>query len=150
MKWLALAGDVGYQFLLWLNRPLNFLRRRCGLGYWSLSAYAKREMKNAVAFIGAFEQEVVRYAKRYRVDGVLCGHIHWAAMREIDGVAYYNCGDFVESCAALVEHFDGSIALLSGLHLDQAVEVEEIVELEEPALETEPLLYPLAGVPFRL
>jgi UDP-2,3-diacylglucosamine pyrophosphatase LpxH len=139
-KWLAYFGDVGYQFLLGLNRPINFLRRRFGLGYWSLSAYAKREVKNAVAFIGAFEDAVVRYAKQHQVDGVLCGHIHWAAQREINGISYYNCGDFVESCTALVENFDGSIELLSELHSSPAAEGEGVVDAEEPRLESELLL----------
>ena len=83
VKWLAYIGDVGYQFLLKLNRPINFLRRRFGLGHWSLSAYVKHRVKNAVAFIGEFENAIVRYAKRVDVDGVLCGHIHNAAVREI-------------------------------------------------------------------
>ena len=115
VKWLAYIGDVGYQTLLKLNRPVNFLRRRFGFGYWSLSAYVKHKVKNAVAFIGEFERAVARYARDYGVQGVLCGHIHHAAIHEIDGVAYYNCGDFVESCTALVEHFDGRIELLTGL-----------------------------------
>ncbi len=141
VKWLAYIGDVGYQSLLRLNRPVNFLRRRLGLGYWSLSAYVKRGVKNAVAFIGAFEQAVVRYANQYQVDGVLCGHIHWAALREIDGVCYYNCGDFVESCTALVENFDGSMELLTGLYAaEPEAAPEEAPEVDEAQLELEPLL----------
>ena len=115
VKWLAYIGDVGYQFLLKLNTPVNGLRRLCGLGHWSLSAYVKRRVKNAVAFIGEFENAIVRYAGQSAVDGVLCGHIHSAAVRAARGtVSYYNCGDFVESCTALVEHADGRIALLTG------------------------------------
>lgn len=105
-------GDVGYQFLLSLNPLINFVRRRFGLGYWSLSAYAKRTVKDAVSFIGKFEAAVAHYAERYRVDAVLCGHIHSAAIREFGTVAYYNCGDWVESCTALVEGDDGMIALV--------------------------------------
>ena len=115
VKWLAFIGDVGYQFLLKLNGPVNFLRRRLGLGYWSLSAYVKGRVKNAVAFIGEFETAIVRYAQQSKVDGVLCGHIHHAALREGQGTAYYNCGDFVESCTALVEHADGRMELLTDL-----------------------------------
>lgn len=115
IKWLAFVGDVGYQFLLKLNQPVNFLRRHLGLGYWSLSAYVKGRVKNAVAFIGDFEKAIVRYAGQYQVEGVLCGHIHHAALREGRGTAYYNCGDFVESCTALVEHDDGRIELLTDL-----------------------------------
>jgi UDP-2,3-diacylglucosamine pyrophosphatase LpxH len=132
VKWLAYIGDVGYQFLLRLNQPVNFLRRRFGLGYWSLSAYAKREIKNAVSFVGKFEEAIVRYARQYQVDGVLCGHIHWAAKREIDGICYYNCGDFVESCTALVEHFDGSIELLSQLYAAPGSAPEDPAETDEP------------------
>jgi UDP-2,3-diacylglucosamine pyrophosphatase LpxH len=113
VKWLAFAGDVGYQFLLSLNPVINFVRRRFGLGYWSLSAYAKRRVKDAVSFIGKFEAAVARYAERYRVDAVLCGHIHSAAIREFGKVTYYNCGDWVESCSALVEDDDGSISLIT-------------------------------------
>ena len=124
VKWLAYVGDVGYQFLLKLNRPVNFLRRLCGFGHWSLSAYVKARVKNAVAFIGAFESAVVRLAAHDRADAVLCGHIHSAAVHETAGaVSYYNCGDFVESCTALVEDFDGRIRLLSGFEHPAAGDV---------------------------
>jgi len=113
IKWLAFAGDVGYQFLLSLNPLINFVRRRFGLGYWSLSAYAKRRVKDAVSFIGKFEAAVAHYAKRYRVDAVLCGHIHSAAIREFGNVTYYNCGDWVESCTALVEGEDGILSMIN-------------------------------------
>src|SRR5215831_11437520 len=112
MKWLAFAGDLSYQFLLSLNPLINFVRRRFGLGYWSLSAYAKRTVKDAVSFIGKFEAAVAHYAERYRVDAVLCGHIHSAAIREFGKLSYYNCGDWVESCTALVEGDDGLISVL--------------------------------------
>jgi UDP-2,3-diacylglucosamine pyrophosphatase LpxH len=113
VKWLAFAGDLGYQFLLSLNPLINFVRRRFGLGYWSLSAYAKRRVKDAVSFIGKFEAAVAHYAERYRVDAVLCGHIHSAAIREFGNVTYYNCGDWVESCTALVEGADGILSLVN-------------------------------------
>ena len=113
VKWLAFAGDVGYQFLLSLNPLIDFVRRRFGLGYWSLSAYAKRRVKDAVSFIGKFEAAVAHYAKRYRVDAVLCGHIHSAAIREFGNVTYYNCGDWVESCTALVEGADGILSMIN-------------------------------------
>lgn len=113
VKWLAFAGDVGYQFLLSLNPLINFVRRRFGLGYWSLSAYAKRRVKDAVSFIGRFEAAVAHYAERYHVDAVLCGHIHSAAIREFRKVTYYNCGDWVESCTALVEGEDGILSLVN-------------------------------------
>jgi UDP-2,3-diacylglucosamine pyrophosphatase LpxH len=113
VKWLAFAGDLGYQFLLSLNPLINFVRRRFGLGYWSLSAYAKRRVKDAVSFIGKFEAAVAHYAERYHVDAVLCGHIHSPAIREFGNVTYYNCGDWVESCSALVEESDGIISLIN-------------------------------------
>lgn len=115
VRWLAFVGDVGYQYLLNLNGPVNVARRVFGLGYWSLSAHVKRRVKNAVSFIGAFEAAIVRYAKQHRVDGVLCGHIHSPAIRQIGEVTYYNSGDFVESLSALVEHADGRIELLTNL-----------------------------------
>jgi UDP-2,3-diacylglucosamine pyrophosphatase LpxH len=113
MRWLAFAGDLGYQFLLSLNPLINFVRRRFGLGYWSLSAYAKRRVKDAVSFIGKFEGAVAHYADRYDVDAVLCGHIHSAAIREFGRVTYYNCGDWVESCTALVEGDDGILSMVA-------------------------------------
>jgi UDP-2,3-diacylglucosamine pyrophosphatase LpxH len=113
MKWLAFAGDLGYQFLLSLNPLINFVRRRFGLGYWSLSAYAKKRVKDAVSFIGRFEGEIVRYAEKFSVDAVLCGHIHSAAIRRFDNITYYNCGDWVESCTAMVEQQDGAIELVT-------------------------------------
>jgi UDP-2,3-diacylglucosamine pyrophosphatase LpxH len=112
-RWLAFAGDLGYQFLLGLNPLINFVRRRFGLGYWSLSAYAKKRVKDAVNFIGEFEAAIVRYAKNHAVDAVLCGHIHSAGVRQVGAVTYYNCGDWVETCSALVENFDGEIELLN-------------------------------------
>ena len=115
MRWLAFAGDLSYQFLLSLNPLINFVRRRFGLGYWSLSAYAKRRVKDAVSFIGKFEAAVAHYADRYDVDAVLCGHIHSAAIREFGKVSYYNCGDWVESCTALVEGEDGILSMINYL-----------------------------------
>jgi UDP-2,3-diacylglucosamine pyrophosphatase LpxH len=119
VKWLAFAGDVGYQFLLSLNPAINFVRRRFGLGYWSLSAFAKQRVKDAVSFIGRFEEEIVRYAQKFSVDAVLCGHIHSAAMRQIGDTTYYNCGDWVETCSALVEQGDGKIDIVKYLPMAQ-------------------------------
>jgi UDP-2,3-diacylglucosamine pyrophosphatase LpxH len=112
-KWLAYLGDTGYQFLLSLNPAINFVRRRFGLGYWSLSAYAKKRVKDAVGFIGRFEEEIVRYAQKFSVNAVLCGHIHSASIRQIGSITYYNCGDWVESCTALVEQHEGALELVS-------------------------------------
>lgn len=112
VRWLAFAGDLGYQLLLSLNPLINFFRHLFGRGYWSLSAYAKKRVKDAVSFIGEFEKAVVRYAEDEKVDAVLCGHIHSPAIREIGGITYYNCGDWVETCSALIENHDGSIELI--------------------------------------
>jgi UDP-2,3-diacylglucosamine pyrophosphatase LpxH len=115
MKWLAFIGDVGYQFLLSLNPLINFVRRHFGLGYWSLSAYAKKRVKDAVSFIGKFEEAVVHYAQKFKVDMVLCGHIHNVSVRQIGNVTYYNCGDWVESCTAMVEDYSGNIEVVDYL-----------------------------------
>lgn len=121
IKWLAFLGDLGYQFLLSLNPLVNFFRRVFGFGYWSLSKYVKGRVKDAVSFIGAYEESIVRYAEKYAVAGVVCGHIHTPAVRMIGDVAYYNCGDWVESCSALVEHYDGRLELLNDLRPPVAV-----------------------------
>lgn len=111
-KWLAFLGDHSYEFLLSCNQPLNWIRRRLGFGYWSLSAYLKLKVKAAVSFIGGFEQALAEEAKRRQVDGVVCGHIHHAADRMIDNVRYINCGDWVESRTAIVEDHDGQLHLI--------------------------------------
>lgn len=111
-KWLALLGDRGYEFALWLNRPLNWVRRHFGLGYWSLSAYLKYRVKKAVAFIGAFEEAVAAEARRRGADGVICGHIHHASDRQFLGTHYLNCGDWVESCTAVIETRDGELRVI--------------------------------------
>ena len=116
IKWLALLGDLGYQFLLALNPLVNAVRRIFGFGYWSLSKAVKRRVKDAVSFIGAYEDAIVRYAGRFNVQGVLCGHIHSPVIRQIGDTTYYNCGDWVENCSALVEHDDGQIELLTNWH----------------------------------
>ncbi len=111
-KWLAYLGDSAYEFTLKLNRHLNSLRARLGLPYWSLSKYLKLKVKRAVSFIGDFEQAVAREARRRGVQGVVCGHIHHAELRDIDGILYANDGDWVESLTALVEHADGRLEIL--------------------------------------
>jgi UDP-2,3-diacylglucosamine pyrophosphatase LpxH len=116
MRWLAFIGDIGYEFLLKANQPLNWVRRHLGLGYWSLSSYAKQRIKNAVSFVGKFEEAIVRYAAEHHVSGVICGHIHWPIIRKIGQIDYFNSGDWVESSSALVEDFDGTIHLLRDLY----------------------------------
>ena len=126
LRWLAHLGDISYQLLLQLNTPLNRLREALGLPYWSLSAYVKSRVKNAVSFVSEFENTVVRYAERYRVEGVVCGHIHTPAAKRIRNLAYYNTGDWVESSTALVEHHDGEVELV---HWNRAVAVPAALPL---------------------
>ena len=111
-KWLAFLGDWAYTAALTTNTYVNLVRRKLGLTYWSLSQWAKLKVKNAVNYIGKFEEAVADEAKRHNVDGVICGHIHHAAFREIDGLTYINTGDWVESCTAFVEHHDGRFELI--------------------------------------
>ncbi len=111
-KWLAVLGDTAYVTALALNHWFNGLRRVLGLPYWSLSKYLKHKVKNAVQFISNYEHAVARMARERGADGVVCGHIHHAEIRDIDGVTYLNDGDWVESCTALVEHFDGRWEIL--------------------------------------
>jgi UDP-2,3-diacylglucosamine pyrophosphatase LpxH len=113
-RWVALTGDVGYQVLLVVNRWFNHVRRALGLPYSSLSAYVKSKVKRAVNFVTAFEASLAHEASRRGLHGVVCGHIHRAEMRVIDGILYCNTGDWVESCTALAERMDGSLELLSG------------------------------------
>ena len=111
-RWLALLGDGAYTFALFVNRHLNAVRRRLGLTYWSLSAWAKSRVKNAVNFIGRFEDALAADAERHGVDGVICGHIHHAALRDTGRFTYLNTGDWVESCTGIVEHYDGELVLV--------------------------------------
>jgi len=111
-KWLAFLGDSAYEFLLKANRIVNFVRRRFGLPYWSLAAHMKKRVKNAVSFISRFEEVVARAAAERHVEGVVCGHIHSAEIRQFGHITYYNDGDWVESCTALVEHADGRIEII--------------------------------------
>ena len=111
-RWLAFVGDAAYALLMGVNRWVNAVRSCFGLPYWSLSKMAKHKVKNAVEFISAFEELVALAASGRGVDGVVCGHIHTAEMRDLAGIKYYNDGDWVESCTALVEHFDGRMEIL--------------------------------------
>ncbi|MDA1264978.1 MAG: UDP-2,3-diacylglucosamine diphosphatase [Planctomycetota bacterium] len=111
-KWLAHLGDRAYQLSLRLNDLVALARRKLGYPYWSLSAYLKQKVKNAVSYIDHFEGAVLEHARQRGFDGAVCGHIHHAALREVDGMLYANDGDWVESCTALVEHFDGRLEIL--------------------------------------
>jgi UDP-2,3-diacylglucosamine pyrophosphatase LpxH len=111
-RWLAYVGDSAYTLILKLNRWFNAIRVRMGLPYWSLSQYLKHQVKNAVNFISAFEHVMTEEARRRDCDGVVCGHIHKAEIRDINGMLYANDGDWVESLTALVEDFDGDLRII--------------------------------------
>lgn len=111
-KWLSVAGDVGYNSLLAVNRWFNVCRRKLGMGYWSLSAFVKHKVKKAAQFIDQFETNIAKEVKDRGLDGVVCGHIHHAEIRIIDGIIYANDGDFVESCTVLVEEHDGTLKII--------------------------------------
>jgi UDP-2,3-diacylglucosamine pyrophosphatase LpxH len=140
-KWLALLGDGAYTAALFVNTYLNIVRRRLGLTYWSLSAWAKLKVKNAVNFISRFEELLAAEARRQEVDGVICGHIHHAAMHETFGISYVNTGDWVESCTVVAEHWDGTLELIRWSEMPKrslsapgiAVTVENHVTLDERA-----------------
>ncbi|AOJ86236.1 MULTISPECIES: UDP-2,3-diacylglucosamine diphosphatase [Burkholderia] len=111
-KWLAYLGDTLYTLILVLNRWFNRIRSRLGFQYWSLSQYLKHQVKNAVNFISQFETVMTDEARRRGCDGVVCGHIHKAEIRDIDGVLYCNDGDWVESLSALVETMEGELKII--------------------------------------
>ena len=134
--WLAHVGDIGYQILLQLNGPVNFFRRLLGRGHWSLSAYVKSSVKNVVNFIGSFEESMVHFATDAQAEGIICGHIHTAAIRRIRDLDYYNTGDWVESLTALVEERDGTLKLLqfsAGGEVLRTLATREAFASREPA-----------------
>lgn len=113
-KWVAVLGDISYNVLVRLNGYLSFMRRSLRIsGYWSLAGYAKRKVKSAISFIFDFEDSVMRYVREKGYDGVICGHIHAASQKTIDGLHYLNCGDWVDSCTAIIEHHDGRMELVA-------------------------------------
>lgn len=127
-RWVAILGDVSYNFLVSLNTGLSWLRRTLRRpGYWSLAGYAKRKVKTAVNFIFDFEDSVLHHVRERGFDGVICGHIHWAEIKEIDGLTYANCGDWVDSCTAIVEHLDGRLELMVW-HRDVVPEIAAVAE----------------------
>ena len=109
---LAKVGSRLYDYLLKANSWVNYCRRKLGFPYWSLAAFLKHKVKNAVQYISNFEHAVAQEAQDRGVSGVVCGHIHRAEISKINGIDYYNCGDWVESCTALVEHPDGQIDII--------------------------------------
>ena len=105
--WISFLGDKAYDIILGFNTKFNWWRHKFGFGYWSLSRYLKHKVKRAVDFIFQFERNLTDYGRKRGFDGVICGHIHKAEIKEINGIIYMNDGDWVESCTALVEHHDG-------------------------------------------
>lgn len=120
-KWLAILGDYGYDLLLHLNVVLNFLRKRIGIKkYWSLSKYVKDNVKSSVSFISDFEAVLSTHAKNKGYDGIICGHIHKAEIRDIEDIEYLNCGDWVESCTAIIETYEGEFKIINWLENDNS------------------------------
>ena len=111
-KWLSKLGSIAYELLLRLNIVINFFRKLRGKSYWSLAKFLKYKVKNAVKYIGEYERTVSDYAKRKNYDGIICGHIHHAEDQNFDGINYLNCGDWVESCTALAEKYDGTFEII--------------------------------------
>ena len=126
-RWLALLGDKAYELAIVANRLFNAVRRRLGFGYWSLSQWAKLKVKNAVNYIGKFEQALAEEARRHDADGVICGHIHHAAVHDQFAVRYINCGDWVESCTAIAEHTDGRFEIITWTDTDMKARPLELI-----------------------
>ncbi len=133
VKWLAFLGDWAYVLALGLNTAFNKVRLQFGFSYWSLSAYLKQKVKKAVNYIGDFESALAGEAKRHKADGVICGHIHFAAMRDISGIAYINCGDWVESGTAVGETFEGKFEIIRWHDIQQMEEAEAAALQRTPA-----------------
>lgn len=128
-RWVAVLGDVAYDLLVRLNGLLSYMRRRMGIsGYWSLAGYAKRRVKKALQFMFDFEDAAIHSARQRGLDGIICGHIHSAAIREVGALSYVNCGDWVDSCTAIVEHDDGSLELIAWGHPGQIVSTPQTEE----------------------
>ncbi|MDR3419215.1 MAG: UDP-2,3-diacylglucosamine diphosphatase [Nevskia sp.] len=125
-RWLAVAGDFAYEATMATNYWFNRGRRLLGMPYWSLSAFAKQRVKTAVNVVSQFEDSVARECKRRGLDGVVCGHIHHAEICNLHGITYHNCGDWVESCTALAEDFNGKISIIRWVdigHLNESPKV---------------------------
>jgi UDP-2,3-diacylglucosamine pyrophosphatase LpxH len=133
MVWLAKLGDVGYTFLLWINRIYNIYRLKKGMPYFSLSQSIKQKVKSAVSYISDYENELVALAKSRHADGIICGHIHQSADRMIDGIHYLNSGDWVETMSALLEHEDGSWEVYTHNKAVSRPNPIEVIEFPQPS-----------------
>lgn len=131
-KWIARLGDMGYTFLLWLNRQYNYRRKKKGLPYYSLSQAIKSKVKKAVKYIDDYENQLASMARYKQCDGIICGHIHQPAMKELEGITYLNSGDWVESLTALIEDLNGEWSLVYYSETQNS-------RREEPAEEIEPI-----------
>lgn len=128
-RWLQQLGGAAYDWLIWINQQYNRLRLLLGYPYWSLSAYIKNKTKRSLQYINDFESLVIERAKSDKLDGIICGHIHHACIRDLNGVCYANCGDWVESCTALVEHYNGELEIVCWR--DSEMEVDGLAPVEE-------------------
>ncbi len=125
-RWIAKLGSLGYDWLLEINRFLRLYRRLLGKSsHFSLAAFVKFKVKNVVQFISEYEESIVRSLQNEDLDGVICGHIHHAEIKEIEGFLYVNTGDFVESCTAIVEHYDGRLELIKWQKPEVLIEAPE-------------------------
>ena len=132
-RWLALLGSNAYDIAIWFNTYFNRLRRAAGLTYWSLSKWAKMKVKNAMAFIAEYERTLMAEARRRgSVDGVICGHIHHAVIRDDLGLRYINCGDWVESCTAVIENFDGEFEIVRWTELQPGLPEQDLPAVALP------------------
>jgi UDP-2,3-diacylglucosamine pyrophosphatase LpxH len=150
-RWIAVLGDRAYGYLVNLNRLLSRIRRAIGIsGHWSLSGYVKTKVKRAVTFIFDYEEAVMHHARDRYVDGVICGHIHAAVIREVGGLVYMNCGDWVDSCTAIVEHADGRMELVDWLAARPSALQRTVAEAPpEPAHNTVPNIAAREDLPER-
>ena len=135
-RWVAVMGDIAYNVLVRLNAWLSLVRRTLRIqGYWSLAGYAKRKVKSAVSFIYDFEDSVIHAVRERKLDGVICGHIHSAAIKEMQGMLYINCGDWVDSCTGIIEHMDGRLELVEWRRHPQSSDVQNKVIPPTPVTE---------------
>jgi UDP-2,3-diacylglucosamine pyrophosphatase LpxH len=134
-RWIAYLGDIGYTFLLWLNRQVNYHRRRKGLSYFSLSQYIKGKVKSAISYIDEYEKELAKMARSRGCDGIICGHIHKAENRTIEGITYLNSGDWVETMSALAEDHKGNWQLIYYNEIDFKKESKDKIIPIEPKLD---------------
>jgi UDP-2,3-diacylglucosamine pyrophosphatase LpxH len=129
-RWLAHLGDRAYDAAIFVNRIFNGIRRALGLGYWSLSQWAKLKVKNAVSYIGEYERALAADARKHNAQGIVCGHIHHAAIHDDFGIRYVNCGDWVESCTAVAEHHDGRMEIIRWVAETPEIEVPQLSKIQ--------------------